>query len=465
MDFSVIILAAGKGTRMKSNTVKVLHPLASRPMLAYILDLGWQLGPKDLFAVVGCQADRVREIFSGYSPPPQWIVQPEQKGTGDAVRCTLPYIHDTVQTVVILYGDVPLLKKNAVDNLIATHQREKAAMTILTAMLDDPHGYGRIVRDGNRKILRIVEQADAREEEKKVREINTGIYCIQASLLRDAIDNLTADNAQGEYYLTDLVDYAAKKDLQVGAVLTDDPFRSLGVNSRGDLAVAEQTLREETCSHWMSEGVTIVDPLSTYIGPSVSLQADTILEPGCHLRGDTQVGSSCTVGVGSIIVDSMIGSGACIRPYSVIQESRVGENVSVGPMAHLRSDTILATGVCVGNFVETKNAKIQKDSIAAHHAYLGDCEIGERVNIGCGTITCNFDGHRKYKTIIEDDVFIGSDSQLIAPVRVGKEAYIGSGSTITEDVPAGALALSRSSQKTKKGWTKSKNKPDKEKED
>jgi len=447
MDHSVIILAAGKGTRMKSDTVKVLHPLGSRPLLAYILDLGWRMEPRELFVVVGFQGDRVRETFHGYRPSPVWVVQPSQKGTADAVRCVLPWIRQTVSTLVVLYGDVPLLNRRTLDSLLAKHLAQGSAMTVLTAPMDNPHGYGRIVRDpSSGRIQRIVEQADADEREKQIREINTGIYCIERTFLVEAIGHLTSDNAQGEYYLTDLVALGCSRGELIGSDSTDEPFRALGINSRIDLARAEQVLREEICTRWMQEGVTLHDPHATYIDPGVSLEPDTVVEPGCHLRGNTRIGRSCRLGTGSVIVDSTVGQGAWIRPYSVLEACHVGDRVRVGPMAHLRSGTVLAPDVCVGNFVETKNAHLGPGTMAAHLSYLGDCQIGARVNIGCGAITCNHDGLRKHATVIEDDVFVGSDCQLIAPVRIGRDAYIGSGSTITEDVPAGALALSRAPQ-------------------
>jgi len=450
MEHSVIILAAGKGTRMRSDTIKVLHPLAFRPLLAYSLDLGWRTGPRELFVVVGFQSDRVREAFDGYHPPPRWVIQPEQKGTADAVRCVLPEIREEVATAVVLYGDVPLLGADTLDALLATHRKSGGPITVLTADVAHPRGYGRMVRDAAGRILRIVEEADADETERQIREINTGIYCMQLAFLRDAIGRLNADNAQGEYYLTDLVALAASSGLPPASVRTEEPFRALGINSRGDLARAEQVLRQEICDRWMEAGVTLQDPHTTHISPSVSLGPDTVVEAGCQLRGNTRIGRACTVEAGSILVDTVVGDGSRIRAYCVLEGCQLGDRVQVGPMAHLRRGTVLARDVSVGNFVETKNARLGEASKAAHLSYLGDCQIGARVNIGCGTITCNYDGVRKHVTRIEDDAFVGSDTQLIAPVRVGRRARIGSGSTITEDVPDDALALSRAPQTIKK---------------
>ncbi len=456
MNMAVIILAAGKGTRMKSDTVKVLHPLAARPMLAYSLDLACAMKPEKLAVVVGCQADRVREAFADYSPPPAWAVQPHQRGTADAVRVALPLIKDAADTVLVLYGDVPLLKQEVLEALLKQHALQKACITILTAELENPYGYGRIVRDRAGRILRIVEEADTQEEEKKIREINTGIYAIHIPFLLETIDGLNADNAQGEYYLTDIVGLAVSKGLPVGWSLTDEPACALGINTRKDLAEAERILRLETCSRWMLEGVTIVDPFRTQIDPSVTLDRDVRIEPDCHLQGNTHIGRGSVIEAGNMIRDSRIGCGVQVRPYCVIQDSRVGDEARVGPMAHLRPGTVLEQGALVGNFVEVKKTRVGQGSKAAHLTYLGDTEIGRDVNIGCGTITCNYDGEEKHKTVIEDKVFVGSDTQLIAPVRVGKGAYIGSGSTITEDVPSGALALGRSRQRVIEGWAKRK---------
>jgi len=344
MAATVIILAAGKGTRMKSQTVKVLHPVAGRPMLAYSLDLASQLNPVQTLVVVGYQAAEVREAFAGYRPPPRWVLQPEQKGTADAVRCALPFFQDNSETILVLYGDVPLLRGSVVQGLLASHREKGAQLTLLTADLEDPKGYGRIVRAETGEPLRVVEHADASEEQRGIREINTGITCIEVPFLLEALGKLTATNAQGEYYLTDLVAYAVSQGLKVEWEKTREPFRALGINTRKDLAEAESILREEICVQWMLEGVSILDPGSTYIEPSVTLGRDTQIEPGCHLRGETRVGPGCRIGAGSVVADSHIGRGVEILPYSVVEGSEIADHCRVGPLTHLRAGRVISGG-------------------------------------------------------------------------------------------------------------------------
>ncbi|MEW6441907.1 MAG: bifunctional UDP-N-acetylglucosamine diphosphorylase/glucosamine-1-phosphate N-acetyltransferase GlmU [bacterium] len=452
MEFSIILLAAGKGTRMKSSVIKVLHPLAGRPLLAYGLELARRLEPRRILAVIGHQADQVRAAFAHEGPEVTWVLQPEQKGTADAVACALPFLDAPEGTVLIHYGDVPLLRKESLAELLSEHRTQGSRLTFLTARLENPKGYGRMVRDGSGRLLRIVEEADATDEERNLREINTGITCVEVPFLLEALDRLDANNAKGELYLTDIAAYGVSRGLRIGSVCTPEPFRALGINTRKDLAEADRILRLEICERWMLEGVSIVEPLQTYIDASVAIGADTRIEPGCHLKGSTRVGNDCLIEAGSVIADSVIGDGVQVRPYSVIRESRIGDQVLVGPMAHLRPGTVLESGVRVGNFVEIKTTRVGERSKAAHLSYLGDCDIGKDVNVGCGTITCNYDGRAKHRTVIEDEAFIGSDTQLVAPVTVGRGAYIGSGSTITRDVPRDALAVSRARQKVVEGW-------------
>jgi len=458
VDFTIILLAAGKGTRMKSGTVKVLHPLAGRPMLAYGLDLAFGLGPAQILVVIGYQAERVQEAFSGQASRITWVLQPEQKGTADAVRCAVPFLNKTRGTVLIHYGDVPLLRMDSLTRLLQEHRERKSKLTFLTAVLENPKGYGRIIRDETGRLLRIVEEADARDRERAVREINTGITCVEVPFLLEALKNLEADNAQREYYLTDIAAYGVSQGLRIASVITDDPFRALGINTRKDLAEAEKSIRLEICERWALEGVTVVDPHQTYIDSTVTLEPDTRVEPNSHLRGLTRVGRGCLIETGTVITDSTIGSQVHVKPYSIIQESQVDDRAVVGPMAHLRPGTVLEKEARVGNFVEIKKSRVGERSKAAHLTYLGDSEIGKDVNVGCGTITCNYDGVAKHRTVVEDNAFIGSDTQLVAPVRIGRGSYIGSGSTITRDVPPDSLAVSRSRQKVIEGWTAQKGK-------
>jgi len=346
MGFSVVILAAGKGTRMKSRTVKVLHPLAGRPMLAYGLDIASRLHPNRTLVVLGYQAAEVREAFSGYVPAPHWVIQAEQKGTADAVKSALPFLPNDTRAVLVLYGDVPLLKTRVLLDLLARHRERDAQLTLLTAELDDPAGYGRIVRDDAGRLLRIVEHADAGEEERKIREINTGILCLETGFLRETLGRVTPENAQGEYYLTDLVACAVSGGFRLEWEKTDEPFRALGINTRADLAQAQKFLREEICARWMLEGVSIEDPGTTQIDAGVTLGRDTRLEAGCQLRGKTEVGPECVLGAGSIVTDSRIGRGVRVLPCSVIEQSELEDHACVGPLAHLPPGTLVKRGSC-----------------------------------------------------------------------------------------------------------------------
>ena len=446
---AAVILAAGQGTRMKSEIPKVLHPVAGRPMIAYPLQLARDLGSDPVLVVVGHGADRVKEELaaSGVS----FVHQLQQLGTGHALRCTAQDLAEFSGTLLLLCGDVPLLRRETLDRLLACHEAEKAAVTVLTAELDDPHGYGRIVRHGA-EVLRIVEEKDASEKEKVLREINTGIYAFEAPFVFEALEEVGCDNAQGEYYLTDIVAVARRRGQKVRALAVAEAAEAAGINDRVQLAAAGAVMRRRINRELMRAGVTLVDPGATYIEATVRIGADTVIEPGVHLRGTTSIGRNCRIEPGVVVNDCSIGDDAHLKTGSVLEESQLGPACTIGPMAHLRPGTVLAGHNKLGNFVETKKAVLAERAQASHLTYIGDAEVGRNVNIGCGTITCNYDGVAKHKTIIEDDVFVGSDTQFVAPVRIGRGSLIGAGSTITKDVPPDALALSRPEQKIVEGW-------------
>lgn len=449
---AVIILAAGKGTRMKSEKAKVLHEVGGVPMLSYVLDAAKGTGADKTVVIIGHQADKVMDLFAGKDLT--FAEQKEQLGTGHAVMQAEKALKGFRGDVLILSGDVPLITKETLNGLLKNHSDQKATLTVLTTEPENPHGYGRIITDSRGAVKKIVEQKDATEKEKGVREINTGIYCVDSSFLFKALKEIKPQNAQKEYYLTDIVGIAVKEKEPVFTSKTRDFEEVMGINSRIDLAEAECAIRIKTIQDLMVSGVTLIDPYNTYIAPSVRIGRDTVVYPGVMLEGNTSIGSDCLIGPGSIITDSKIGNGVKVRAYSVIEESEVMDGAFVGPMAHLRPASVIDKNAHIGNFVEVKKATIGQGSKANHLTYIGDATIGKGVNIGAGTITCNYDGVKKYQTIIEDNVFVGSDTQLIAPVKIGKGSLIGAGTTVTRDVPDDSLVLSRVKQITKPGWTK-----------
>ncbi len=445
---AVIILAAGKGTRMKSEKAKVLHEIGGVPMLSYVLDAAKDTGADKTVVVVGHQADKVRDAFVGKDL--LFAEQKEQLGTGHAVMQAEKALKGFKGDVLILSGDVPLITSETIKGLMKVHRDEKATLTILTAEPENPHGYGRIIKDSKGSVKKIVEQKDATEKEKAVREINTGIYCVDSAFLFKALKGIKPQNAQKEYYLTDIVAIAVKGKEAVSTSKVRDFEEVMGINSRIELAEAECAIRLKTIQALMVSGVTLIDPYNTYIAPSVRIGKDTVVYPGVMLEGNTIIGSDCVIGLGSIITDSKIGNGVKIKAYSVIEESNVMESACVGPMAHIRPASVIEKNAHIGNFVEVKKSTIGEGSKANHLTYIGDATIGKGVNIGAGTITCNYDGVKKYQTIIEDNVFVGSDTQFIAPVRIGKGSLIGAGTTVTHDVPEDSLVLSRVKQETRK---------------
>jgi bifunctional UDP-N-acetylglucosamine pyrophosphorylase/glucosamine-1-phosphate N-acetyltransferase len=445
---TVIILAAGLGTRMRSALPKALHLLAGKALILHVLDAVKQIGPGKTAVVLGHQADRVREAMDGYAV--EIVHQAEQLGTGHAVRQAVDIIAAAEGPVVVLCADTPLLTAGTLISLIEAHSRAKAAVTVMTAMAEDPTGYGRVVR-GRSGVMRIVEEKDSTAAQKKIREVNTGIYCFEKKFLLTALGGISNKNAQGEYYLPDTIGLARKKKLKVASVLCGDPDEAMGINSRFDLSQAEMIVQARTNLRWMLEGITMLDPATVFIGAEVTLGRDTVLYPNVRLEGKTVLGEVCTVCPGSRIADSVLGREVTIKDACVIESSTIADKASVGPFAHLRPGTVLGAGARIGNFVEVKKSVIGEGSKANHLAYLGDATIGRDVNIGAGVITCNYDGFRKHQTVIEDGVFVGSDAQLVAPVRIGKGALVAAGATITRDVPEDALALTRVPQENKEG--------------
>ncbi len=449
-EFYVLVLAAGKGKRMKSSRAKVLHPLCGVPLIRYVCDTALRLQGRGVFLVIGQDGEMVRAALADKSIA--FVVQPEQLGTGHAVMCAADSLAGKEGDLLVLYGDTPLVRPETLERLLEAHRGRAAAATVLTAQLEDPTGYGRIVRSSDGRLERIVEEKDASPSIASIKEINTGIYCFKIAELFPALRQVSNDNAQGEYYLTDVIALLGAAGKRIETVEAADPEEVLGINTRYELAVIEKKMRRAVLRRLMEEGVTVIDPEATYVDADVEIGRDTVVYPNVFIEKGTKIGEGCVIHTGSLISSSVIGDRVTVWPSSVIAESRVGRNSTVGPCAHLRANTVVGEGCRIGNFVEIKNSRLGNGTKAAHLAYIGDAEIGEHVNIGAGTITCNYDGFKKSKTIIEDEAFIGSDSQLVAPVRIGRGAYVAAGSTITMDVPAYALAIARGRQVNKEGW-------------
>jgi bifunctional UDP-N-acetylglucosamine pyrophosphorylase/glucosamine-1-phosphate N-acetyltransferase len=452
---TALVLAAGQGKRMRSRTIKLLHPVWGRPMLAWAVDAVRALEPARLLVVVGHQGDRVRAALEDEQVAFEPVLQDEPRGTGHAVLSARDRLAEATGEVLILNGDLPLLTAGTLRRFVTAHRQAGAALSVLSTELDDPSGYGRMVRDGDR-LAAIVEDRDATPEQRAIREINCGVYLVGASDLLERLDGLGTDNAQGEYYLTDIVPAMAAAGLDVQAVLHPDSREVLGVNDRRELAEAAALLGDRKKAALMEAGVTLLDPDRTYIDPRAEIGPDSVIYPNVWIEGACRLGAECQVRPNVHLIDVLAGDRVVLKDACVIEDSEIGDDSQVGPFAHLRPGTHLSRKVKVGNFVETKKATIGEGSKASHLSYLGDAELGAGVNVGAGTITCNYDGRSKHRTVLEDGVFIGSDTQLVAPVRVGKGAYIGAGSTITRDVPAGSLALSRPAQKVIEGWAERK---------
>ncbi len=442
-----IILAAGQGTRMKSKLPKVLHPLLGRPMLQYIVDAADKVGSSRTIVVVGFEGQQVIDTIG---PKLEYVWQKEQKGTGHAVMMARDILSTLTGDLLILYGDTPLLRAETIKDLVDAKRTQQAVAAVLTTEVRNASGFGRIIR-GSGNITAIVEDKDASPAQKEIKEVNTGVYCFDIPHLLEALSEITPRNAQGEYYLTDVIKIFVEKGLKVTGWVTDAAEEVMGPNDRIQLASTENFLKQAINHQWMSQGVTIEEPLFTYIGPEVQIGRDTMILPGTFLMGKTIIGEGCTIGPHTRVVDSMIGEQTSVQ-FSQIIETHLGPGNNVGPFAYTRPGTVTAENVKIGDFVEIKNSQIGNKTKVPHLTYIGDSQVGAGVNIGCGTITCNYDGVHKHQTVIHDDVFIGSNTNLVAPVIVGEGATVGAGSTITKEVPAKALAIARSRQENLKEW-------------
>ena len=443
-----VILAAGKGTRMKSKLPKVLHKIGGKPMLQHVLDAADAAGAARKVVVVGHEAELVEAMVGEQA---QMALQAEQLGTGHAVMQTEAVLKDFCGTVMIICGDTPLLEAAELKKFYEGHVASQAAATVLTAFMDDPAGYGRIIRDADGNVLGIVEEKDAVLEQKAIKEINTGIYCVEAPLLFEVLATLTCDNAQGVYYLTDVLAKLDAMGKKVGGVATADSDMIMGINSRRQLAEAENIMRQRILNKLMDDGVTIMDPASTFIEKGVEIGQDTVIYPYTWLEGTTKIGEDCQIGPNVRLTNVRIGNTAELQ-FVYGHDCEVQDNVVIGPYVHLRPDTVIGDNVKIGNFVEVKNSHVGTGSKLPHLSYIGDSDIGSSVNIGCGCITVNYDGKKKHRTIIEDNAFVGCNSNMVAPVTIGAGAYIGAGSTITKDVPEDDLGIARAKQKNIEGW-------------
>lgn len=453
---AVAIMAAGKGTRLRSKHPKVLHEVGGKPLLAHVIAAATRVVPvQDVFAIIGHEADRVREAVAQTGI--NFVLQKEQRGTGHAIMSAREALNE-YDMIIVLSGDAPLITPHTIEKLRDFHQSKKAGMTLLTAVLENPTGYGRVLRKSSKSddVTGIVEEKAATAAQKRIREINAGLYAFDAGILFSNIDKLSTDNPHAEFYLTDMAKILGKAKARVVAVAANDPYEVLGGNTRAELVDIDSRLRRAKCSQLMTDGVTIFAPETCMIDNDVEIGADTVIDPFVQLQGTTKIGADCRVRSYSVIRNSTVGDGVMIRPGTIMEDARVANGAIIGPYSHLRPESDIGEGAHVGNFVETKKVKLGKGSKANHLTYLGDAEIGSGVNIGAGTITCNYDGVNKHKTVIEDGVFIGSDSTLVAPVKVAKGAYVGAASCITDDVPQDSLAIGRGRQIVKEGWAREK---------
>lgn len=447
----VLVLAAGQGKRMRSALPKVLHPLAGRPLLGHVLETARQLQPEHLLVVTGHHSEEIKTAF--HDADITWAYQATQLGTAHAVQCALPALAGMTGTLLILSGDTPLVEAATLHNLLEQHQRAGVAVTLVSTTLEKPTGYGRIVRDPSGHLLRVVEEKDATEAQRSLTEVNTGIYCVELALLPRWLEKISSDNAQHEYYLPDIVPVAlADKTGSVGVFRCEDAPSLQGVNDRRQLAQMEAVLRDRIVGRLQDQGVTFVDPCSCWVAMDVVIAQDSVILPHVVLGPGTKIDENCRVGPFCEITHTHLGAGCEVRGFCHLEGAVAEEGNSIGPYARLRPGTVLAKGAKVGNFCEVKRSHIGRGSKVSHLSYIGDTQMGAHVNVGAGTITCNYDGTNKHQTVIGDDVFIGSDTQLVAPVQVGHRATIAAGTTVTKTVPSEALAVSRIRQSHVPGW-------------
>lgn len=443
-----LILAAGKGTRMKSKLPKVLHKVAGKPMVERVLETAQKAGSSRDVVIIGFGGDAVPSYLGDRA---EYVVQEEQNGTGHAVKQAFPLLGSHEGYILLLCGDTPLVTVETITALLEEHRKSEAAATVLTAFMEDPTGYGRIIRNETGEVVRIVEQKDGTPEELAVQEINTGMYVFNSQDLWPCLELLNDNNAQGELYITDVVDILVKKGIRVSAYMTMDSDECLGVNSRVQLSQAESILRNRKNKELMDLGVTIIDPLNTYVAPEVIVGADTVLLPGTILEGQTVIGERCEIGPHTRFTNVTVGDNNIIH-FTYAHDCMIKNGTTIGPYVHIRPNTVLENGVHIGNFVEVKNSHVGEGTKFPHLSYIGDSDVGSKVNIGCGTITVNYDGKLKHRTTIGDGAFVGCNSNLVAPVTIGSESYVGAGSTITKDVPSRSLAVGRAKQIVKENW-------------
>ncbi|MGP4082783.1 bifunctional UDP-N-acetylglucosamine diphosphorylase/glucosamine-1-phosphate N-acetyltransferase GlmU [Pseudalkalibacillus sp. R45] len=443
-----VVLAAGQGTRMKSRLYKVLHPVAGKPMVQHVVDQIKNVNVEKIVTVIGHGAEKVK---SQLGTDIEYALQEEQLGTGHAVMQTEGQLGELNGTTLVVCGDTPLISSETMEALLTHHEKENAKVTLLTAHAEDPAGYGRVIRNEDGTVAKVVEHKDASMEELAVQEINTGTYCFDNQTLFEALKQVNNDNVQGEYYLPDVIEIVKNQSKTVAAYQTPSFEETIGVNDRVALSEAERLMKVRINTRHMRNGVTIIDPQQTYISADVTIGKDSVILPGTVLSGETSIGEDCEIGPNSEIKDSQIGNATVIR-QSVVHDSDVGDNVAIGPFAHIRPQSKLGNDIKVGNFVEIKKSKMDNGSKASHLSYIGDAEIGKDVNLGCGSITVNYDGKNKHLTKVEDGAFIGCNSNLIAPVTVGENAYVAAGSTITDNVPGEALSIARARQTNKEGY-------------